>query len=104
MKPRAVSVPEVWVTDGKRIRRGSIAGPVICTMGDPAQASLFEADAIEYADARLIVCLPRIIEALAECAHRLETCCHFSGSGAEYAHLAVKQYRDLIAEARKGRT
>ena len=90
---------EHWYTDGKRVRRGR-GGPVLCTLGDPAQGSLFEPDLTDYKYAQLIACAPRLMQALEECAKRLETCCHFSGSAAEYSVLAVKGYRDLIAEAR----
>jgi len=69
-------------------------------LGDPTQPSLFDdADAHQLRDAQLIACAPRIRAALEECAKRLETCCHHSGTAAEYAHLAVQRYRDLIAES-----
>jgi hypothetical protein len=90
---------ERWATDGSRVWRAP-GGPTVCVLGDPTQGSLFaDADAHQLRDAQLIACAPRLRAALAECAKRLETCCHFSGSAAEYAHLAVKGYRDLIAES-----
>jgi hypothetical protein len=70
-------------------------------MGDPGQGSLFDdADAIQARDATLVACAPRLVAALDECARRLENCCHHTGTAAEYAHLAVKYYRALIAEAK----
>lgn len=89
-----------WLTDGHRVWRAG-GGPTVCVMGDPGQGSLFDdADAHQLLDAALVACAPRLRAALEDCARRLETCCHHSGSAAEYAHLAVKQYRDLIAETR----
>lgn len=90
---------EQWETDGVRVWRAP-GGPTVCMMGDPTQRSLFNDESEHQArDAQLVKCAPRLAVALAECATRLETCCHHSGSAAEYANLAVKQYRDLIAEA-----
>jgi len=92
---------EHWTTDGHRVLRAA-AGPTVCVLGDPLQPSLF-ADAADMAhqwrDAALIATAPRLRAALAECAKRLETCCHHTGTAAEYAHLAVRGYRDLIAES-----
>lgn len=94
---------ERWVTDGLRVQRGP-GGPTVCLLGDPTQGSLFDDQPPhQYRDAALIACAPRLRAALWECAKRLETCCHHSGTAAEYAHLAVKRYRDLIAESH-GRT
>jgi len=91
---------EHWATDGRRVWRAP-GGPTVCVMGDPGQGSLFDdATDIQARDAAMVACAPRLVTALEECAKRLETCCHFSGSAAEYAVLAVKQYRDLIALAR----
>lgn len=93
------AVVEAWATDGRRVWRAP-AGPTVCMMGDPTQGSLFD-DASEHQarDAALIACASRLRAALADCARRLESCCHYSGSTAEYALLAVKEYRDLIAES-----
>lgn len=91
---------KVWATDGRRVWR-SPGGPTVCVMGDPGQGSLFDdADELHARDAAMVVCAPRLVAALEECAKRLECCCHHSGTAAEYAVLAVKHYRDLIAEAR----
>lgn len=93
---------ELWATDGRRVWRAP-RGPTVCTMGDPTQGSLFDdADAHLMRDAVMVACTPRLVAALEECAKRLETCCHHSGTTAEFSHQAVKGYRDLIAEA-KGR-
>lgn len=92
---------EHWTTNGHRVLRAA-GGPTVCVLGDPLQPSLFtDADDTvhQWRDAALIATAPRLRAALAECAKRLETCCHFTGSAAEYAHLAVKGYRDLIAES-----
>jgi hypothetical protein len=95
------AAPEYWVTDGVLVRRGP-GGPVVCTMGDLAQPSLFAGDltTFQLLDARMVACAPRLVAALEECAHRLETCCHHGGTTAEYSLAAVKGYRDLIAQAR----
>ena len=90
---------ERWHTDGVRVSRGP-GGPTVCMLGDPTQRQLFQdADAHQQNDAWLIATAPRLRAALQECAKRLETCCHHTGTAAEYAHLAVKGYRDLIAES-----
>jgi len=97
---------ERWTTDGHRVWRAP-SGPTVCMLGDPTQPSLFDdADttAVKYKDARMISCAPRLAAALAECADRLERCCHHSGSAAEYAMLAVKEYRELVAVARSIRS
>lgn len=96
---RAQDLAEQWATDGHRVTR-SPAGPTVCVLGDPTQPQLFEdSDAWQRRDAALIAAAPRLRAALVECANRLENCCHFNGTAAEYAHLAVKGYRDLIAES-----
>lgn len=97
---------EQWGTDGHRVWRAP-AGPTVCMLGDPTQPSLFddaETTAMHYRDASMIVCAPRLVAALAECADRLERCCHHSGSAAEFAMLAVKEYRQLVHEARSMRS
>jgi hypothetical protein len=98
-KLKTASEPEQWATDGYRVWRAP-GGPTVCTMGEPSQPSLFGDDVHQQRDAQAIVCLPRLLVALEECAKRLETCCHHTGTAAEYAHQAVKGYRDLLAEAR----
>ena len=100
-KPQWWEVPELWGTDGNRVWRGD-RGPTVCLLGDPRQPQLFDdADTMEVQlmDAQLISCAPRLRAALLECARRLESCCHFTGTQAEYARLAVQGYRDLIAES-----
>jgi hypothetical protein len=97
---------EPWATDGHRVWRAP-SGPTVCMLGDPTQPSLFddaETTAMHYRDAAMIVCAPRLVAALAECADRLERCCHHSGSAAEFAMLAVKEYRQLVREARSMRS
>jgi hypothetical protein len=97
---------EQWATDGHRVWRAP-SGPTVCMLGDPTQPSLFEdaqTTALRYRDGQLIACAPRLVAALAECADRLERCCHHSGSAAEYAVLAVKEYRQLVQEARSLRS
>jgi hypothetical protein len=91
-----------WATDGHRVWRAP-GGPTVCVLGDPTQGQLFddaEHIAHQLRNAALIVCAPRLQAALLECAARLERCCHHSGSGAEFAHLAVRQYRQLVAESK----
>lgn len=99
-KPAQADAPVVerWDTDGHRVWRAP-GGPTVCLLGDPHQAQLFQdADAHQLRDALLIARAPQLRAALADCARRLESCCHHSGTAAEYAHLAVQGYRDLIAE------
>ena len=102
MKPKRTDShdqAERWATDGHRVWRAP-GGPTVCVIGDPGQHQLFpDARPHQLRDAALIATAPRLRAALAECALRLETCCHFNGTAAEYAHLAVKAYRELIAES-----
>jgi hypothetical protein len=51
------------------------------------------------ANARLIAAAPDLLEALQECATRLEKAGIFGGSHPEYAAEAVRKYRDLITKA-----
>lgn len=98
----AWAAAERWTSDGHRIRRAR-GGPTVCMMGDPQQPSLFDdSDTLnqQLQDADLIACAPRLRAALDDCAKRLEKCCHVNGIEAEYAHEAVRAYRDLIAESR----
>lgn len=91
------AAPEQWATDGRRVWRAP-GGPTVCVIGDPGQGELFaDVEMQRLYDAELIARAPQLRAALVECAKRLETCCHHNGITAEYAHAAVKGYRDLIA-------
>ena len=103
MKAPPVKAPlqlEGWATDGHRVWR-AIDGPTVCVLGDPTQLPLFDDATVRLQDAALIVCAPLLASALKECADRLERCCHHTGTAAEYAHAAVKEYRQLLQLAHR---
>ena len=97
--PATLTTAERW---GHRWppRVACASGRTVCVMGDPTQGSLFDdVELHQLRDAALIACAPRLAAALADCANRLERCCA-QGSAAEYSHLAVREYRQLLAEPR----
>lgn len=90
-------VPEEFTEDGRYFApeiasdSDGTRGVSICTI----RIGIEGADA----NARLIAAAPELLEALIECADRLERCAKASGTHAEMSAIAVKKYRDLIRKA-----
>lgn len=82
--------PEVWCTDGVVIWREP-GGPTICAVLERTERAYY---------ARLIAAAPRLLHALDGCANRLERCVLYAGSDADFAALAVQEYRELLREVR----
>jgi len=98
--PQTWDTVERWQTDGNRVWRAP-GGPTVCVLGDPLQPSLFaDVDSHQWRDAALIACAPRLAAALADCATRLERAYQLPGAATEFIHLAVRDCRQLLAEAK----